>query len=117
MSDTTETPKQHIEASTKELEAIKRAISDPDKTTEADLLTQETIADQKSDRELKKRYANWFIWILIGQLIVMNAVFIATGLKWLSFDKYVIELYLGGTLAEVFGIVLVITKNLFPQKN
>lgn len=94
---------------------IKASLSDPSKTAPVDPLTNEKIQNHQSDRELKKLYAKWFIWILIGQLIVMNAVFIGAGLKCLNFENYVLELYLTGTLAEVFGIVLVITKNLFPQ--
>lgn len=46
----------------------------------------------------------------------MNLAFTAVGLKWMGFERYELELYLAGTLAEVFGIVLVITKNLFPQR-
>jgi hypothetical protein len=95
---------------------IKRQISDPSSATPVDPLTQEQIHDLKQDRELKKRYANWFIGILIVQLVLMNIVFVAAGAKYLSYDKWGLDLYMGGTLLEVFGVVLVITKNLFPQK-
>ena len=96
---------------------IKRQISDPNSATPVDPLTQEQIHDLKQDRELKRRYANWFIFILIVQLSVMNLVFVAAGVKYLSYEKWGLDLYMGGTLLEVFGVVLVITKNLFPQKS
>lgn len=72
--------------------------------------------DKESDRELKRNYAYWFIGILIAQLIIMNTVFIIVGLGYLKFEEHVLELYMGGTLAEVFGVIVVITKNLFPKK-
>lgn len=82
-----------------------------------DPLTQAQIDDQLADTELKKRYANWFIGILIGQLLVMNLIFIAAGINWLHFeDPTHLNLFMGGTLAEVFGVVMVITRYLFSKK-
>jgi len=97
------------------IEEVKQALLNPN-TSFLDPLTVEDIENKRSDRRLKKGYAKWIMVILIIQLLIMNIVFILTGFKLLVFDKYVIDIYLTGTLAEVFGIVLVITKNLFPQK-
>ncbi len=77
----------------------------------------EKVADSQADRELKKTYAFWFLWILIGQLIIMNGIFIAVGFGLLQFEEWPLNLYMGGTLAEVFGVIFVITKNLFPKQN
>jgi hypothetical protein len=96
--------------------AIKIQIADPGNTNRVDPLTREQIYDLQQDRALKKTYAKWFIGILIGQLVIMNLVFLATGMDYLHFEQWGLNLYMGGTLLEVFGIVLVITKNLFPQK-
>ena len=98
------------------MDQIKSQANNPSQAREAELLTRQDIHDRQSDRTLKRSYANGFKLILIGQLLIMNAVFIAVGLGWLNFEGHVLELYLGGTLAEVFGIVIVITKNLFPIK-
>ncbi len=72
--------------------------------------------DLKTDTRLKKHYARWFIGILIVQLAVMNLIFVCVGLDKLKFTDYVLHLYMGGTLAEVFGIVYVITRYLFPKR-
>jgi hypothetical protein len=45
----------------------------------------------------------------------MNLVFIGAGLKWIEYSQWQLDLYMTGTLLEVFGIVLIITKNLFPN--
>lgn len=80
-------------------------------------LGKEEILDRQSDRGLRKVWAQRFFWLLGLQLLAMNGVFISVGLSWLQYQqKWVLELYLAGTLTEVFGIVLVITKNLFPEK-
>ena len=96
------------------LKEILRSLQDPAKTTPVHPLIDQKVKDFEQDRGLKKKYAHWFVWILIGQLVVMNVVFICVGLGWLKFPGWSLNLYTGGTLAEVFGIVLVITKNLFP---
>ena len=95
---------------------IKKQIADPNSATPVDALTQEQIHDLQQDRGLKKLYAKWFIGILIGQLVAMNVVLVAAGLGYLAYKEWILDLYMGGTLLEVFGVVLVITKNLFPQK-
>lgn len=77
---------------------------------------QAAIDDKRTDTELKKLYAYRFIWILIGQLLAMNLIFVAIGFGFLKYSDFVINLFMGGTLAEVFGIVLVITKYLFSRK-
>lgn len=83
-----------------------------------DPFQQAKLDDHKADTELKKKYANWFIWILLGQLLVMNIVFVAVGRYWLIFiERSYLQIYMSGTLAEVFGIVFLITKSLFSQKN
>lgn len=96
------------------LSAIRIAVKSDAK--KADPLTEQQVENSKSDRNLKKLYAKWFIGILIGQLLVMNLAFMLVGFKWMIFERYELELYLAGTLAEVFGIVLIITKNLFPHR-
>ncbi|CAM4406963.1 hypothetical protein [Pseudoalteromonas ostreae] len=95
---------------------IKTNLQDKNKTTPTDPLVREKVEDFKADRELKKFYANWFIKILIAQLVVMNLLFFCVGFQCLAFDEWSLNLYMGGTLAEVFGVIFVITKNLFPTK-
>lgn len=91
-------------------------IDEKDKTTPTNPLVAEKIEDSRADRSLKKSYAKYFIFILIGQLLIMNAIFYCAGLGYLEFEEWSLNLYMAGTLAEVFGVILVITKNLFPVK-
>lgn len=76
------------------------------------------IDDQRADTTLKVLYAKRFIWILVGQLALLNAVFIGVGLGCLHFSEPMhLNLFMGGTLAEVFGAVFVITKYLFHKRS
>lgn len=85
--------------------------------TQLDPVTAAKVKDQETDTSLKKLYAIWFIGILIGQLVVMNLIFIAVGLSLLNFiEPTHLNLFMGGTLAEVFGVVYVITRYLFSKK-
>ena len=72
--------------------------------------------DFEAEIQLKKTYGKWFLIILACQLLIMNGVFIADGLGWLNFKDLTLQLYMGGTLTEVFGLVLVVTKYLFKRK-
>lgn len=85
--------------------------------TKLDPLTEAHVDDKKTDTRLKKLYAYWFIGILIGQLLVMNGIFVLVGLDMLRFSEPThLNLFMGGTLAEVFGVVFVITRYLFSKK-
>lgn len=81
-------------------------------TQQRQALHNQGLAD---DLRLKRKYGNWAIGLLAAQLLVMNTVFIGVGLKCLEFSEYALHLYLGGTLLEVFGIVLVVTRYLFKS--
>lgn len=72
--------------------------------------------DFEAEIKLKKSYGKWFLVILACQLLIMNAVFIFDGAKLLEFKDLTLQLYMGGTLTEVFGLVLVVTKYLFKRK-
>ena len=113
-------PEKLSEARPAVLDALKKAEQDPSAEISTmppmDPVTRAAVNDQETDTELKKVYAYRFIWILIGQLVVLNLVFIAIGLGYLKYSDFVINLFLGGTLLEVFGVVLVITKYLFSRK-
>lgn len=114
-SDSFKTPPNFISA----IAAIKSALANPEahEITRLDPLTEAKVDDQKTDTRLKELYAKRFIWILAAQLVVMNSVFILVGLDILSFkEPSYLNLFMGGTLAEVFGVVLVITRYLFSKK-
>lgn len=98
------------------IDRVKESIRKPE-ASQIERLSNEDVLDRQVDRRLRQRWATIFVWILTIQLLVMNGVFIFVGLNFLQYQqKWVLELYLAGTLTEVFGIVLVITRNLFPEK-
>lgn len=99
---------------------VRQAVNSPSATEKEHLdpLTAAKVDDQRTDTGLKKLYATWFIGILIGQLFLMNSIFVAVGANWLEFKEPThLNLFMGGTLAEVFGVVLVITRYLFSKRN
>jgi hypothetical protein len=75
--------------------------------------------DHWQDIRLKKSYAKWLLLLVAGQLIVTDLVFVAyawAGENW-HLDAGVIQVWLGSTLVELVGVVLVITRYLFPRRD
>lgn len=75
--------------------------------------------ERKQDRELKLSYATWLRRSLTAQLVVADLVFVVyawVGRKW-SLEPVVINVWLGATVVQVVGIVLVVTRHLFPQRD
>ncbi len=71
---------------------------------------------KEADNSLKKQYGVWLIIILAIQLAVMNIIFVLVGLGCLQFEESVLQLFIAGTLTEVFGLVAVVTHYLFKKK-
>jgi len=105
--------------SSKFLSEIRTALLNPEanELKKLDPLTEARVDDQRTDTKLKKLYAKWFIIILAAQLLAMNVIFVFVGLDRLQFKEPThLNLFMGGTLAEVFGVVFVITRYLFSKK-
>ena len=74
---------------------------------------------QLQDQKLKRKYANWLQWLLTVQLVIADAVFVIyawAGRHW-KLDAPVIDVWLGATVVQVVGIVLVVTRHLFPLRD
>jgi hypothetical protein len=75
--------------------------------------------DREQDIGLKRRYARALLWLLGGQLAIADVIFFVyaqVGVHW-RLPPVVIDIWLGATLVEVVGIVLVVTRYLFPRRD
>ncbi len=77
---------------------------------------EQTTEDSRANRQLRKQYAEWFAIGLGIQLLIMNIIIILVGAGCLKLGDATLQIFMGGTLLEVFGIVSIITLNLFPKK-
>ena len=70
------------------------------------------------EHDLREQYATWILKILGAQLIVTDLVFLAfawVGKDW-DLSAGVIEVWLAATVVQIVGIVLVVTRHLFPDR-
>jgi len=77
------------------------------------------VEDQLQETELKRTYARSLLRLMFGQLIVANGVFIAyawVGKDW-NLETSVINVWLAATVVQVVGVVLVVTRSLFPRRD
>jgi hypothetical protein len=75
--------------------------------------------EQEQDRVLKLSYATWLRRSLAAQLLVADGGLIAyawAGKTW-NLVPLVINIWLAATVVQVVGIVLVVTRHLFPQRD
>jgi|GEM_PF-5807632 len=75
-------------------------------------------ADAEQNVLLKNAFARWILSILAGQLLLTNLAFFLFGVfsGWQVSDAVMLG-WMGGTVVEVIGIVLVVVKNLFPSQD
>lgn len=75
------------------------------------------FAEQEYD--LRRTYARGVILLLTGQFLLADAVFVVfawAGKRW-DLSTAVIDVWLAATVIQVVGIVLVVTRNLFPDRD
>lgn len=115
------------------IENLLKSLSTPEKTPQKPSLSETVPVDYfnssdpelaqkhienenlKTDIQLKRTYACQFKWILIVQLAVMNLIFFLIGCNVLEFSDLTIQIYMVGTLGEVFGVVLIMCRYLFSK--
>ena len=72
----------------------------------------------EQEYNLRKTYAKRILLLLIAQLLIADAVFVA--FAWAGEHRHlstaVIDVWLAATVVQVVGIVLVVTRNLFPDR-
>jgi glutathione S-transferase len=89
----------------------------PEKERAQTLALQQLFAEQ--EHGLRQRYADWILWLLGAQFVVADAVFVAfawAGWGW-ELTPGVIEVWLAATVVQVVGVVAVVTRHLFPNRD
>ncbi|MDP9066728.1 MAG: hypothetical protein M3N53_00065 [Actinomycetota bacterium] len=98
------------------VEAIARSKRGADPKTS---LEQTRAASAKTDLELKEKYGNWLLTIMIAQLVVADLGFFFYGFFGVGWNvaSSVMHVWLVSTVVEVIGVVLVVTQYLFPNRD
>lgn len=66
---------------------------------------------------LREKYGRLIMWYLGTQLLIVNVGMIFIGIGLIHFDWKVIDVFVGGTLIQIFGAVFIVMKNLYPINN
>lgn len=67
------------------------------------------------ERDQRGKYADWFKWVLVIQLIAINIAFFLIGRGCLYFDQWTVNIFIVSVFGEIMGIVLIIVKYLFTS--
>jgi len=73
----------------------------------------------EQEYELRRTYARRILILLFAQFLIADGVFVAfawAGANW-ELSTAVIDVWLAATAVQVVGIVLVVTRNLFPERD
>jgi glutathione S-transferase len=73
----------------------------------------------EQEHGLRQSYADWLLWLLGAQFLIADAVFVAfawAGMRW-ALPPGVIEAWLAATVVQVVGVIAVVTRHLFPNRD
>ena len=84
---------------------------------EQDMSLRRLFAEQ--EHGLRQRYADWILRLLGAQFVIADAVFVAFAWAGQSWDLTpgVIEVWLAATVVQVVGVVAIVTRHLFPNRD
>jgi uncharacterized membrane protein len=74
----------------------------------------EELRYKQATRRHRDNYANWLLCLLVGQVVVTNAVFVLDGLHVMCFDPVTLRIFVGATIGEIVALVMIIVRHLFP---
>jgi hypothetical protein len=81
------------------------------------LSLRQLFAEQ--EHGLRQKYADWILWLLGAQFVIADAVFVTfawVGRSW-NLPPGVVEVWLVATVFQVVGVVAVVTRHLFPNRD
>lgn len=99
-----------------------QAIERPERArqvTELDPFERQRHKAGELELELREKYANWLLKGLGAQIFVADLAFFlyaAVGVHW-KIDPTTMQIWLGATVVQVIGVVGIIVRYLFPQRN
>ncbi|HJZ35128.1 MAG TPA: hypothetical protein VJ204_02555 [Solirubrobacterales bacterium] len=73
----------------------------------------------EQEHGLRQRYADWILWLLGAQFVIADAVFVTfawVGRSW-DLPPGVVEVWLAATVVQVVGVVAIVTRHLFPNRD
>jgi glutathione S-transferase len=73
----------------------------------------------EQEHGLRQMYAEWIIWLLGAQFVIADAVFVTfawVGKSW-DLSPGVVEVWLAATVVQVVGVVAIVTRHLFPNRD
>jgi hypothetical protein len=89
----------------------------PERPQAQEIELKRMFAEQ--EYELRKTYARRILILLFAQFLIADAIFVTfawAGVNW-ELSAAVIDVWLAATAVQVVGIVLVVTRNLFPERD
>ncbi len=73
----------------------------------------------EQEHGLRQSYADWILRIIGAQFLVADIVFVTfawVGKRW-DLPPEVIEVWLAATVVQVVGVVAIVTRHLFPNRD
>jgi glutathione S-transferase len=89
----------------------------PARKSAQELELRKLFAEQ--EHRLRQSYGDWLLWLLGAQFLVADAVFVAfarIGKRW-DLPADVIEVWLVATVVQVVGVVAIVSRHLFPNRD
>jgi hypothetical protein len=77
----------------------------------------EDLRFRASTRHFREIYAYILAALLVGQLLVIDGIFLAVGMGWLQYEVGPLRVFVSATIAQVVALGMVIVHHFFPTQH
>ena len=99
----------------KELDAASKYQAAMDKSQKLRALLAAWENQHKEERAMRKQYAKWLLGAMISQLALVNVTVFLVGNGTLTFDPWVVKIFIVSVFGEVAAMTFWVVKFLFPK--
>ncbi|MEA2664219.1 MAG: hypothetical protein QOI11_1163, partial [Candidatus Eremiobacteraeota bacterium] len=65
---------------------------------------------------LRRQYAPWLLYLVVGQVVTINAFLLVIGLGWVKITDGLFKIFSISVFVEVVALAMVVTRSLFPSR-
>lgn len=94
-----------------------RATEASDRSYRVRTIINEWSIQQREDRALRRRYANWVLGFLGFELLFISVAFLLIGSGAIVVMESVSQVFIGSVFAQVIAVSAVVMKYLFPDSS
>lgn len=87
--------------------------------SDATVFSSTALDERAQSIKLRDNWSPWLFGMMVVQLAVVDFIVFSIGIGWIDYQSQsvMLNIFVGSTFVQICGLVYVVVKHLFPQRN